>query len=374
VKVILDTSVVLGEGQSSFRYFSELIPRLRNHSGLSVEVLPSPYFSLPESWFPEKPAYRPIIPSGSWIPQGRIRGMLSKIKWSFEKTRQTRSLFSSTDSLFHSFFYTMPPNGGIPLVTVVHDATIEKLDAELGLKSLFSEHLQKKEQSIRTASRIIAVSEATRRDISEFYGIELEKIDCIHHAVGSEFFVDKSSTNLLGQPYFLQVGGRLHHRNFERLAEAFSLGGFKKDYLLVCAGEPWSPEELAFLKRLGIDSQVRLFQSPAVDQLRALYQHAEMLVYPSLYEGFGFPIVEAMACGTPVATSKAAGSIPEVAGTAALYFDPRNPQEMAQTLSDLLNPRTKDTCRNLGFENIKRFSWDQTAEKTFETYRKVFSA
>ncbi len=99
-----------------------------------------------------------------------------------------------------------------------------------------------------------------------------------------------------------------------------------------------------------------------------------MLVYPSLYEGFGFPLVEAMACGTPVATSLGAGSIPEVAGNAAHYFDPRNPSDIAQKITELLDPALAKEYQQRGFENIQRFSWDKTAEKTLETYRKVFSA
>lgn len=374
MKVVLDTSIVLGAGQSSYRYFSELIPRLRRDSGLSLEVLPSPYFNLPHNWFSESPSYRPIIPGGSWIPQGRFRKALSKIKWAFEKSRQKRAFFDSLDSVFHSFYYTTPPTAQTRLVTVVHDATIEKLDSELGLRALFSDHLIKKEKSISRASRIIAVSEATKKDISHYYGVAPEKIDCIYHAVGSDFFVDPNSSRQIERPYLLQVGGRLHHRNFKNLAEAFCIGGFGKDYLLVSAGEPWSSDELTLFKRLGIESQVQLFENPSVETLRNLYQHAEMLVYPSLYEGFGFPIVEAMACGTPVATSLEAGSIPEIAGKAAHYFDPRNPQDMVQKISELLDPQRKEIYRRLGFENIKRFSWDKTAEQTLSTYRKVFSA
>jgi glycosyltransferase involved in cell wall biosynthesis len=99
-----------------------------------------------------------------------------------------------------------------------------------------------------------------------------------------------------------------------------------------------------------------------------------MLVYPSLYEGFGFPLVEAMACGTPVATSSHAGSIPEVAGEAALYFDPRDPADMAKKMEELLNPTRAQKYIEKGFQNIKRFSWDETAKKTLACYRKVFSA
>jgi len=308
------------------------------------------------------------------LPQGRFRKFLSNIKWTFEHSRQKRALFSSEDTLFHSFFYTLPPSAKTALVTVAHDATIERLNEELGLHHAFSEHLGNKKQSFRRAKRVIAVSEATKKDISEIYNVPLDQIDCIYHSVGSEFSFDPESQALIDQPYILQVGGRLHHRNFARLAEAFTLSKLKSETLLVCAGEPWSEEEKVFLEKLGIRSQVRLFENPSVGNLRNLYQHAKMLVYPSLYEGFGFPLVEAMACGTPVATSLGAGSIPEVAGNAAHYFDPRNPSDIAQKITELLDPALAKEYQQRGFENIQRFSWDKTAEKTLETYRKVFSA
>jgi len=374
MRVVLDTSIILGAGQSSFRYFSELIPRLKQNSEISLELLPSPYFELPRDWYPQNPSYSPLLPKASWLPQGHLRQFLSNIKWAFERSRQKKALFQSEKTLFHSFFYTLPPSSETPLVTVAHDTTIEKLSQELGLQNSFSTHLGKKNQSLKKANRVIAVSEATKKDISDIYQIPLDQIDCIYHSVGSDFHFDPKSKALIDRPYLLQVGGRLHHRNFVRLAEAFAIGKLKSNTLLVCAGEPWSEEERVLLKRLGIESQVKLIENPPVQDLRNLYQHAQMLVYPSLYEGFGFPLVEAMACGTPVATSLGAGSIPEVAGNAALYFDPRDPQDIAQKISELLDPKRAESYRTLGFENIKRFSWDKTAEKTLETYRKVFSA
>jgi len=374
MKVVLDTSIILGTGQSSFRYFSEIIPRLKRYSEVTLEVLPSPYFELPQDWYPQHPSYSPLLPGASWLPHGPVRRFLSKIKSDFESSRQRKALFESENTLFHSFFYTCPSSSTVPLVTIAHDATIEKLRQELGLQQSFSEHLKRKQQSLNKANRIIAVSEATKKDISEIYNIPSSQIDCIYHSVGSEFYFDRKSQPLLDKPYLLQVGGRLHHRNFSRLAEAFFMGKLKSDYFLVCAGEPWSEEEKVLFKKLGIESQVKLIENPPVESLRNLYQHAKMLVYPSLYEGFGFPLVEAMACGTPVATSLGAGSIPEVAGKAAQYFDPRDSQDMAKKISELLDPKTAETYRTLGFENLKRFSWDQTAEKTLETYRKVLSA
>jgi glycosyltransferase involved in cell wall biosynthesis len=375
MRIILDTSVVLGEGQSSFRYFSGLIPNLKTIPGLALDLVPSPYMKLPDSWYSAQQSYEPLLPRAPWFPQGRIRNALSRLKKTVEQSRQKKA-FTRPDeqTLFHSFFYTLPPSTSIPLVSMAHDATVEILASELNLTHHFEKHLKAKKESLQRAKRIIAVSECTRQDIAKVYDISLSRIDCIYHSVGLEFFPAHSSApSLFQKPYFLQVGGRMHHRNFTRLLEAFAIGGFQKDFMLVCAGEPWSSEESELIHQWNLKDNLGLVETPTTEKLRELYQHAEMLVYPSLYEGFGFPLVEAMACGTPVATSKNGGSIPEVAGDAALYFDPRDPSDMAKTLLELTNKELAGSLRQKGFENVKRFSWDKAAEQTVACYRRVFS-
>jgi len=370
VKVVLDTSVVLGEGQSSFRYFSELIPRLKQNPELSLEILPSPYFDLPKDWYPQNPAYKPLIPQAPWLPQGKLRSILSQLKGSFEDHRKQKKLFKGTEpTVFHSFYYSVPPSEEIPLVTVAHDATLERLANELNLE--MKDHLEKKKKSILSAQRVIAVSESTKKDIQKFYGIEPEKIHAIPHACSSDFFPEKKEKPIFTTPYILQVGGRMHHRNFKNLLEAFASRRFGLD--LVCAGEPWTNEESLMIKAWGIEDKIKLIKNPHAALLRNLYQNAKMLVYPSLYEGFGFPLVEAMACGAPVVTSLNSGSIPEVAGNAALYFDPRNPADIARKMEEALDPLVAADLIKKGFENIKRFSWDETAKKTIEVYRNVLT-
>lgn len=374
MRIILDTSIVLGEGQSSFRYFSGLIPYLKSAPGLNIELVPSPYMKLPDHWYSEKQSYQPVLPSAPWLPQGKIRKALSLVKWMVEKKRQKRVYVQSNEpSLFHSFFYTLPPSPEIPLISMAHDTTVEILGAELGLEANFKKHLGSKKESLLKAKRIIAVSESTKRDISRFYDISPGKIDCIYHAVSTAFFPATVRQPLFSKPYLLQVGGRMHHRNFTRLLEAFVLGGFHKDYLLVCVGEPWSQDELDTIQKWNLKESVLLVETPSTDKLRELYQQAQMLVYPSLYEGFGFPLVEAMACGTPVATSRDSGSIPEIASEAAVYFDPRDPANMAKGIQELLKSEVANSFRKKGFENVKRFSWSEAAQKTIACYRKVFS-
>lgn len=371
MKVILDTSIVLGAG-SSYHYFSELIPRLRQEPDLQLEVVPSPYTELPREWFSEQPSYQRLPFKGSWLPKGRIRSFLSKTKQQIELYRQKQTLYKdSYKTIFHSFYYTLPADKNLPIVSIIHDTIPELLPKEAGTGLHIPQHLRDKKMSLNSSKRIIAVSESTKRDVCRLYSISPDIVDVIYHSAPTGFFIDPSSKSLLDEPYFLQVGGRMHHRNFKRLAEAFALGGFQKDHLLVCVGSPWSEDEQVLLKKLGIDSRTKLFPNPNQPTLRTLYQHAEMLVYPSLYEGFGFPLVEAMECGTPIATSKNSGSIPEVAGNAGLYFDPRDPSDMAKTMNEILDPKRAEQLIKNGFKNKKRFSWEETTRKTIECYRKA---
>jgi glycosyltransferase involved in cell wall biosynthesis len=376
MKVILDTSIVLGEGQSSYRYFSELIPRLRREPDVNLELIPSPYYELPGDWFPEKPSYQPLQTKARWLPQGRLRQFLSQAKRRVETYRQKKALYQNPEhTLFHSFYYTTPLDDSVRFVPMALDAVCEKIGSELNIQYSFKSQLKQKARAFERANRIISISQSTKNDVMDVYGIPSHKIDTIYLAVDTNFWIRSNHfSSSLDNPYLLQVGGRQHHRNFNRLLEAFVLGKLHKDYLLVCAGEAWEEEELELIQKLQLKGRVKLIRNPSNETLRSLYQQAKMLVYPSLYEGFGFPLIEAMACGTPVATSKNAGSISEVAGDAAHYFDPRDPADIAKKIEELLDPKLARSFIEKGFQNVKRFSWDKTAQETLNCYRKVFSA
>ncbi|NBX82683.1 glycosyltransferase family 1 protein [bacterium] len=340
-----------------------------------MELLPSPYYQLPKSWFPAQPAYTPLLPGGSWLPQGKLRSALSKIKSRLESHRKKNLLFAQKNTIFHSFFYTLPPKSDALVISMALDTVSERLGSTMISPDAFKSLANAKKKALTEADRVISISHSTTKDIIEIYDVPADHIDTIHLGVNSNFFSEKSPRYPgLNKPYLLQVGGRMHHRNFKNLLHAFALGSLRKELVLVCAGEPWNEEEETLMKTLGLRQSIHLVKQPSNLELRSLYQHAQMLVYPSLYEGFGFPLVEAMACGTPVATSLGAGSIPEVAGDAAYYFDPKDPNDIARKVTELLEPQRQNQLRVLGYENIKRFSWDKTAELTVETYRKVFSA
>jgi glycosyltransferase involved in cell wall biosynthesis len=235
---------------------------------------------------------------------------------------------------------------------------------------------------IRRADHLIAVSEATRRDAIELLGISPDRITVVPHGVDARLFrptAPDTARSLVGErygisrPYFFYVGGFDYRKNVSALLGAFLEVADAHDILLVIAGLPGK-----FGVHLRREAEGRhradrirwLGYVPEGD-LRALYAGSLALVYPSLYEGFGLPVLEAMSCGAPVLTSPLS-SLPEVAGDAALYVDPGSPAELAAALRRLAaEPALRAELRERGLERAQRFSWTDTAERVLQVCRAV---
>jgi glycosyltransferase involved in cell wall biosynthesis len=216
---------------------------------------------------------------------------------------------------------------------------------------------------------IIAVSENTKRDLKAFYGLESSRIHIVpggydrdHYRTGIETAPVKSKCGL--EAYLLYVGNLLPHKNLRRLLKAFALISTKVPHQLAIAGRKdprYLPALEAEAEALGLVGRVTFLDYVSPADLPALYAGAEATVFPSLYEGFGLPILEAMACGTPVIASHA-GSLPEVAGDAAVLVDPYNVEGMAGIIETVLrDPGIRETMRWRGLEQVERFSWKRTA-------------
>ena len=228
-----------------------------------------------------------------------------------------------------------------------------------------------KQTSILKADLLIAISESTKKDLIKFYGLQPSRIHVVPLAASLS---PNSSANAgamrLPSRYVLYVGARAAgYKNFETLAQAFHLAGNKdKGLSLVCAGGgPFSSSEIRLFARLGISDKVRQM-SMSDGELSTLYSRARALVYPSLYEGFGIPLLEAFACGCPVAASNSS-SLPEVGGDACLYFDPGNAGEMAEKIGALVEDgKLRDSLVEKGHLQASKFSWDSTALMTKQIY------
>jgi glycosyltransferase involved in cell wall biosynthesis len=233
----------------------------------------------------------------------------------------------------------------------------------------------------RHADRVIAISENTKRDIIRYYGTPEEVISVIYPGVNSFYRRLEQTTDIetvlagygVVKPFLLHVGGLTENRNIAGMLNALTL--LKKNNIrpqLVLVGRPfWGFDLRSLLQSRGLtDDVVHIAYAPN-ENLRILYNAAEVLLLPSFFEGFGIPVLEAMACGTPVVTSNTS-ALPEAAGDAGLLVDPREPAAIADAVKRILdNPALKKDLVAKGLERAKRFTWRSTAEQTLKVYHSL---
>lgn len=362
--VLVDGSVYrFAPSGGAFVYLNELFKHFPTHPDLTIELVAPAGTALPRVSAPVQSAPLPTL---SWLPQGRLKESLRPLKNTLERLFWNKHV--KEKAIYHSVWYYPFPNPQVPSVVMVHDLISEKFP-DLYPKEFNTQVNEKKKESIFHATHFIAVSERTKWDLVEYYGVDPHKVDVVYHGVDhASFFPTHLKRNT--PPYFLYVGGRLNHKNFSRFAKAFRHSKVFASHQVICAGFPWSEEEKNFLVVQGLSEKISLIESPSTEKLRELYQNAEAFVFPSLYEGFGIPIIEAMACGTPVLCSNT-GPMPEIAQRAALYFDPFSEEEIATALTKVAEPEFKTQLRNAGLKRAQSFSWEKTAEQTLKVYRKI---
>lgn len=281
------------------------------------------------------------------------------------------------------FQYVAPPLCPCPTVVTVHDISFE----------LFPENFHPLERkrmqwlvpfSARKAAHVITVSEFSRRAIMQRYGVPEQRISVTHEGVSDNFrqardaawVASRTARFGLAKPYVLGVGNLQPRKNLERLLKAFArLRGAGVAWDLVLVGQTaWHGQRVhALVRDLGITDAVRFTGYLGEEELIALYRQAAVFAFPSLYEGFGLPVVEAMACGAPVLTSNAA-SLPEVAGDAAILVDPYSENEIHDGLRRLVEDgdlRAELSAR--GKLQAARYSWRSTAAQTAEIYARCLS-
>ena len=288
-----------------------------------------------------------------------IKALLSKIN-SFHLKYFTRN--ESID-IYHPTYYENYEVSGAKKVVTVYDMIHELFPQDfLGDKTA-----EKKAKILRDADGIIAISESTKKDLMRLFDIPQEKIRVIYLANSlSESVQDPSIMEI---PYLLYVGNRSGYKNFMGAAQAFAGSQYKNDVQLVCfGGGEFTDNERESLLRMGIWERT-VCCSGGDDVLSNLYQFAAAFVYPSIYEGFGLPLLEAMHHGAPVLTG-ATSSIPEVAGDAAEYFNPNEPESIREVMDRLLSDsERRQELRVRGCKREKMFSWQRCAEETLDFYR-----
>lgn len=264
----------------------------------------------------------------------------------------------------------IPFIGRTPLVLTVHDMTHERYPSSFSSKDVTA---QRKKDYVKRATRVIAISQKTKEDLVEICGVSPEKIDVIHH--GNSLYLPSDYKNRhmdLPERYVLFVGKRYGYKNFNRFFESFVAVALQdKDLHLVCVGGGgFSPEERQLIQARHMENRVHL-KHVTDDELAIAYNRCSAFVYPSEYEGFGLPLLEAFSCGAPVLCARAS-CFPEVAGTGADFFDPRDVDSMSGMLANVLNSSAyADELRHRGNLRMKDFSWNRCAAETLETYYKA---
>ncbi len=287
--------------------------------------------------------------------------------------------FTGPLDIFHSTDFVLPPVRQARTILTVHDLTFMRLPhcAEAGLRAYLSRVVPR---SIERADLVLADSQSTKNDLIELLGVPPDKIEVVYAGVESRFRPMEGEVALqrvkrrygLDFPFILSLGTLEPRKNFTGLIEAYALLKDKGLKLVIAGGKGWLYEEIfARVEELGLKDKVIFPGFVADEDLPALYNLARLFVFPSLYEGFGLPPLEAMACGTPVVTSDRP-SLPEVVGEAGLMVEATDSQALAKAIERALTDEDlRQEMKEKGLKQAARFTWDAAAEKLLEVYRRL---
>jgi alpha-1,3-rhamnosyl/mannosyltransferase len=292
-----------------------------------------------------------------------------------EQLTLPRALKKLNPTAIHFPYLVMPYTALRPVILTIHDIIPLRLPHFFSFpqRLLYRASLS---LALRSAAAVICVSEATSLDLKAACHVDASRIVVIHEGVGEQFRPCRReeinrvrSERALPNRYILYAGSNKPHKNLPTLMRAWA--HLRADVTLVVAGNPdlRFRQERREVERLGLGDRVRFLSAVKEEELPALYGGAEAFVFPSLYEGFGLPPLEAMACGAPVACSDIP-SLREMAGSAALFFDPGNFESIAGALEHLLTNRAlREDLRSRGLKRAAQMTWETAARKTLEVYR-----
>jgi glycosyltransferase involved in cell wall biosynthesis len=285
--------------------------------------------------------------------------------------------------LYHGTNFKLHTNGRFGGVITIHDLWLDRYPQYsaklLGQRASF----YRTRRAAHRARRVITVSEYSAQDIESLYGLPRERIVVIPNGVSEDFrpIVDRQDRDairrrfgLSTERFILFVGGADPRKNHQALLKAYALqSGRLGDWHLVLVGDIrhrfGDMQQTAMT--LGLERRVHCTGRLPLTDVRLLYANADLFVFPSLYEGFGMPVLEAMACGAPVVTSNRT-ALPEVAGDAALLVNPEDTAELGDTLVRVLEDRAlQSALREKGFERARQFTWEKAARRTLALYREI---
>jgi len=359
------------------RYTFELVKNLQKLSGEGVETIAKNEYVL----FFNDPEYSAFTPSQPNFKKVLVNAEHYSVA---EQTKFLKILNKENLDLMHFTHFNAPIYYKKPFIVTIHDIThtlfpgrkMKGLPYRLAYQKVIKNAIQK-------SKRIIAVSQNTKKDLENIFQAQSDKIQVVYEGVNDEFHPlnDDQRTDFskilnekygITKPYLLYTGVHRYHKNLPRLIAAFKILSAKNpDLKLVITGkdDPLYPEVNEEVFHQGVQGKVIFTGLVSEDDLIALYNLSLAYVFPSLYEGFGLPVLEAMQCGTVVCASNVS-SIPEVAGAEnAMFFDPLNIEDMAEKIEKAISdPALQWKLIQNGFNRVKDFSWEKMAREIAQVY------
>lgn len=339
------------------KYFAEVISRLPKNSWEISAWLSNNEYARYWNLF----KMTSFFPNRDFRGKGRLMCELGK-PYSLYKMRQ-----GDYDVVHQTNFntYLFKAIGSKPMVTTYHDVNFV---TELNHQPRMVE-LQRK--SLERADAVIAISNNTKKDLLKYFDIDEKKVSVIHHGIDQPHIPDNLSSRVIAEPYILYVGLRHLFKNFTNFVKAFATIALKyPDVKIVCTRQDFSMEELELFRQLGIEARMKVVKADEVT-LNRLYRDALFFIFPSVYEGFGMPILEAMINKCPVALANSS-CFPEIAADAGLYFDPTDIDSIAHAMDQLLE--SEDLRSEFALKGYKRaldFSWEKTAQEHLKVYNSL---
>jgi glycosyltransferase involved in cell wall biosynthesis len=319
--------------------------------------------------------FNSVIPFDSLSgPNYRVRGTRTHMKKGYLRYALNELLTSAPAAatgkfdIYHpTHFRNMLTVRSAAIVACHHDSILERYPETVGNAAA---RMAAKRRQFKQADAILCISESSRQDLHRFYDVPTEKSHVIH--LGVTPFPEGSLPEKVHPPYLLYVGTRKLCKNFDSLIKAFAASRLHRDFTLVCAGGgAFTEEESRLIESERIADRVLLLPRVSNEELGALYRHAHAFVYPSLYEGFGLPPLEAMESGT-IAVVSHVSSMPEVCGEGAIYFEPTSIESMVASLEQACyDEALRNEIRVKGKAVAARLTWEECARKTHELYRQI---
>lgn len=364
--VVIDARVVVAnQSHGIARYTDEFVRNLRNiTTPFRFTLLVTKNSPLLNQEWPEHIKFQILKTSWiSWLGQFEMLWHLNKLK----------------PDLFHSPSFIVPFLSDVPLVTTIHDLNHVVLSENYSMfhRLYYSVLLARK---IKKAKAVITVSGFSQQEIVNFFHTSREHVKVIHNGISEKFQNPPTQNDValkrilqkyeLPDKYILSIGNKKPHKNIARLVEAWCKSNVSLPLVLL---SDFDPSLLSLAEQFHKKHNLHFLRFVPNEALPAIYAGADLFVYPSIYEGFGFPPLEAAACGVPVVVSNCS-SLPEVMKDCALYIDPSNTEEIAQTLEKAVFNSPERQERTLrGRELAKSYSWAKAAEATHEVYQRVLS-